>query len=243
VLSEAVGYRRQRLPSSARSWRLLRRRPERNGELCAAYLPSRAESVCADHAWSPELPGHDLWSGIGITCMSAGTLISSSVKQATFQSTAPVVTTATGVPGVSDEDETLSKAIAASLSERPEPTALAVGGTAGPSAAAAEPVALDVHSPDDYNFEEHMQQAVAHSLGLPDGGTAAAGLASVTQHSAQADKGKAELLVEASQSTGMTRSTLEPTLERILHAWLVMCSECYSMARLCPAPLPLMSSG
>jgi hypothetical protein len=55
----------------------------------------------------------------------AGAMVSSSVKQSTFQAPKPIATGAAGVIGVSDEDEHLNQAIAASLVDRPEADLLA----------------------------------------------------------------------------------------------------------------------
>ena len=105
--------------------------------------------------------------------IAAGTLVSSAVKQATFQKNTPVQTGATGVPGVSDEDEQLTAAIAASMEG---PNAAALPGVAGPShaaggaagaagaaSAAAQPAVAAAAMSDD-DFEKQMQAAMAQSL-------------------------------------------------------------------------------
>jgi hypothetical protein len=56
---------------------------------------------------------------VRVVGIHTGSLISSTVKQSTFQAPRPVATGAAGVVGVSDEDEYLNQAIAASLVDRP----------------------------------------------------------------------------------------------------------------------------
>lgn len=72
------------------------------------------------------------------------------MKQATFQTTAPVPTGAGGVAGISDEDEAMHQVIAASLADRE------AGAPAGPSGAAA----IDfTHASSDASGEVQPAQA------------------------------------------------------------------------------------
>jgi hypothetical protein len=100
--------------------------------------------------------------------LCAGSLVSSAVKQATFQSTQPVSTGATGVAGVSDEDEALNKVIADSLLEWPAAEAAAaeaagidlVGDSgAGPSSGLAQPAPMS-----DDAYQRQIEQAMQQSL-------------------------------------------------------------------------------
>ena len=108
--------------------------------------------------------------------MHAGLLMSSTVKQASFQRAAPTATGATGVAGVSDEDEALNKVIAESLCERPtaastrDIVSLADEDQAGPStgtkALASAPITdVQIQQDIDKAMQKSLQQQVPVDYG------------------------------------------------------------------------------
>ena len=84
---------------------------------------------------------------------ATGTLVSSAVKQATFQTTAPVLKGAGGVAGISDEDEAMHQVIAASLAER----------NVQPLASPSEHNAIDMASSDASDDPQPAQVARAEA--------------------------------------------------------------------------------